>query len=354
MNLDTRITAFIVLGKFLKQFHSKEKTSENQSLNELFYDDFNDLILRQKSLNGWFTEENVRNAIGEIAAMLKADELKKWLATYSISEEKTKKIGVIMAGNIPLVGFHDFLSVLISGNVFIGKCASSDNTLIKKIADILIHINPKFKERIIFTEQFNKNTPADAFIATGSNNSARYFEYYFGKYPSIIRKNRNSVAIINGKESKEELAELGKDIFNYFGLGCRNVSKLYVPKNYDFTPFFEAIFDFQEVVNNNKYANNYDYHKAIYLLNSEQLLDNNFVLLKEDNSLSSPVGVIFYEQYDSVAQLEKEIQAKLEEIQCVVSQTKFTFETVNFGAAQSPQLCDYADGVDTMAFLNQL
>lgn len=354
MNLNTSIAAFIDLGKFLKQFHSLEKTSENQSLNELFFEVFNDLILRQKSLNGWFTEENVRNAIGEIAAMLKADELKKWLAAYSISEEKAKKIGVIMAGNIPLVGFHDFLSVLISGNVFIGKCASSDNTLIKKIADVLIHINPAFKDRIIFTEQFNKNTPADAFIATGSNNSARYFEYYFGKYPSIIRKNRNSIAIINGKECKEELAELGKDIFNYFGLGCRNVSKLYVPQNYDFTPFFEAIFNFQEVVNNNKYANNYDYHKAIYLLNSEQLLDNNFVLLKEDNSLSSPVGVIFYEYYDSIAHLEKEIQAKIEEIQCVVSQTKFPFETVNFGAAQSPQLCDYADGVDTLSFLNQL
>jgi len=162
------------------------------------------------------------------------------------------------------------------------------------------------------------------------------------------------VAILTGNETLEELKNLCRDIFTYFGLGCRNVSKLYVPKNYNFTPFFEAIFDFQEVVNNNKYANNYDYHKAIYLLNSEQLLDNNFVLLKEDNSLSSPVGVIFYEQYDSVAQLEKEIQAKLEEIQCVVSQTKFTFETVNFGAAQSPQLCDYADGVDTMAFLNQL
>lgn len=354
MNLDTRIAAFIVLGKFLKQFHSYEKTTENQSLNEVFFENFNDLILRQKSLNGWFTEGHVRNAIGEIAFMLNAEELKKWTANYTITEEKPKKIGVIMAGNIPLVGFHDFLSVLMSGNIFIGKCASSDNTLIKKVAEVLIQINPEFKELIIFTEQFNKNRPADAFIATGSNNSARYFEYYFGKYPSIIRKNRNSVAIINGNESKEELAELGKDIFNYFGLGCRNVSKLYVPKNYDFKPFFEAIYDFQEVVNNNKYANNYDYHKAIYLLNSEQLLDNNFVLLKEDNSISSPVGVIFYEYYDSLAHLEKEIQNKLEEIQCVVSQTKLSFKTVNFGAAQSPQLSDYADGVDTMAFLNQL
>lgn len=354
MNLNTRIATFIDLGKFLNQFYTLEKTSENQLLNKLFFEDFDALIVKQKGLNGWFTENNVRNAIGEIAAMLKADELKKWLAAYPISEEKNKKIGVIMAGNIPLVGFHDFLSVLISGNIFIGKCASSDNTLIKKIAAIIIHINPEFNDRIIFTEQFNKNTPAEAFIATGSNNSARYFEYYFGKYPSIIRKNRNSIAIINGSESKEELTKLGNDIFNYFGLGCRNVAKLYVPKEYDFTPFFEAIFDFQEVVNNNKYANNYDYHKAIYLLNSEQLLDNNFVLLKEDKKLSSPVGVIFYEYYDSIEELQKEIQANLKEIQCVVSQTKLPFETVNFGAAQSPQLCDYADGVDTMSFLNQL
>lgn len=353
MDLMIKINVFAQLGNFLQQFASNQKTPENQHLNELFYDKMEQLILRQKSLNGWFTENNVRKALGEISLMLSEKALTDWVKNYPMATS-SKRIGVIMAGNIPAVGFHDFLCVLLANHVFVGKCSSSDNTLIKKIAEILTHLHPEFKEKIIFTEQFNKNTPADAFIATGSNNSARYFDYYFGKFPSIIRKNRNSVAIINGKETKEDFEQLGNDIFSYFGLGCRNVSKLYVPQNYDFTSFFEGIFPYGAVAENNKYANNYDYHKAIYLLNSEALLDNNFVLLKEDTSLTSPVGVLFYEKYTNLEQLTKELQQKQDEIQCVVSQTTLSLPTINFGKAQSPKLTDYADGVDTMAFLTQL
>lgn len=354
MNFMIKINAFAQLGNFLQQFADNKKTSANQSLNELFYNSMEQLIVQQKSLNGWFTENNVRKALGEIAQMLDEKKLENWLKSYPTVSTSPKKIGVIMAGNIPAVGFHDFLCVLLSNHIFVGKCSSSDSTLLPKIAEILIHISSEFNHRIFFTEKFGKDFPAEAFIATGSNNSARYFDYYFGKFPSIIRKNRNSVAVICGNETNADFELLGNDIFSYFGLGCRNVSKLYVPENYDFAHFFEGIFSYSSVADHNKYANNYDYHKAIYLLNSEALLDNNFVLLKEDKALASPVGVLFYEKYSNLEQLTTKLKQQQDEIQCIVSQTSLDVNTINYGKAQSPELSDYADGVDTMEFLTQL
>ena len=253
-----------------------------------------------------------------------------------------------MAGNIPLVGFHDFLTVLITGNVLVAKTSKEDNLLIKKIAEILIAIEPEFKSKIVFTDKLEN---FDAVIATGSNNTARYFEYYFGKYPNIIRKNRNSVAVLTGNETAADMVNLGKDIFQYFGLGCRNVSKLYVPKNYSFNLFFESIVnDYKHVVENNKYANNYDYNKAVYLLGNNQLLDNNFVLLKESESLSSPVAVIHYEYYNTLQEVTTLLENKKEEIQCVLTEANLP-NTFKLGQAQQPTLWDYADGVDTVEFL---
>lgn len=355
MTLDNRVKAFVTLGNFLKQFSGQGEKQADNSLNNLFYNDFNELIQSVHYNNGWFTEDNVRNAIAAIASSLNQDLLISWLSKYRKTISATpqaKNVAVIMAGNIPMVGFHDMLCVLLSGNKFTGKLSSDDKLLLPYIAKILIAIEPKFANYIEFTEGQLKNI--DAVIATGSNNSARYFEYYFGKYPHIIRKNRNSVAVLSGMESKEDLKLLGKDIFQYFGLGCRNVSKLFVPRGYKFDTLYESIFDFQYVVNNNKYGNNYDYNRTVYLMgNNESLLDNNFLLLKEDSSYSSPIGVLFYEFYDDIHILNQQLQNEKDQIQCIVSTISEINSVIPFGEGQCPKLDDYADGVDTMEFLGE-
>ena len=356
MNLDKRIKTFATLGIFLEQFSASETKQTDNRLNEDFYDDLNELIKTIHFHNGWFTEDNVRNAISAIVGSLKPEFLNNWLFAYpeiSFNNKTPKNIAVIMAGNIPMVGFHDMLCVLMSGNKFIGKLSSDDKLLMPFIAKILISIEPEFSKSIEFTEGRIKNM--DAVIATGSNNSARYFECYFGKYPHIIRKNRNSVAVLTGAENASGLKLLGKDIFQYFGLGCRNVSKLFVPKGYDFKLFYESIFDYQNVINNNKYGNNYDYNRTVYLMsNQPSLLDNNFLLLKEDESYSSPIGVLFYEFYNDKLTLNKKLKTDKEQIQCIVSNDLEIKNAVSFGEAQCPKLTDYADGIDTMRFLTNL
>lgn len=350
MTLEKRINAFAELGSFLTQFGSNLKNDQLIKINEQFYESFEHLIHNQKQFNGWFIPENVLLAVNAWAKVLTKTNLEKWLSKYSIPETAPKRVGVIMAGNIPLVGFHDFLSVLITGHHVVAKTSKDDSTLIKKIAEVLIAIEPELKSCITFAEKLEN---FEAVIATGSNNTARYFEYYFGKYPNIIRKNRNSVAVLTGNETKEELSALGNDIFQYFGLGCRNVSKLYVPENYHFNGFFEAIYDFSWVTNNNKYANNYDYNRAVYLLGSNSLLDNNFVLLKEEQNLSSPVSVVHYEYYQTLEQVAKQLHEQSNEIQCVLSQHNLP-NSFKLGQSQEPELWDYADGVDTIEFLLRL
>ncbi len=253
-----------------------------------------------------------------------------------------------MAGNIPLVGFHDFLSVLISGHKVLVKQSSNDKQLLPVIAGFLMNIAPEFENRIRFTEE--RLTDFDAVIATGSNNTAGYFEYYFKGKPNIIRKNRNSVAILTGKESKEELEALGEDVFRYFGLGCRNVSKLYVPKEYDFESFFKAMYPWHTLLNSAKYANNYDYNKAVYLMSEFKLLENGFLILKEDESFGSPIATLFYEEYEDKKELQEKLEQNKENLQCVVG----TKADVDFGQTQHPKLWDYADGVDTLKFLEKL
>ncbi len=352
MSLEKRINAFVQLGLFLKQFGTNTKEASLTILNDAFYSDFEALILRQKAYNGWFTKENVITSITEISNSLSKNNLNSWLSKYTIENHSKKNIGVIMAGNIPLVGFHDMLCVLITGNKLQAKLSSDDNTLLKKIAEILVFIDPIMEDMITFNDRLEG---FDAVIATGSNNTARYFEQYFGKYPHIIRKNRNSVAILNEKDGVEEIRALGSDIFQYFGLGCRSVSKMYIPEEYRIDTFFESILDdYQDVTSNNKYANNYDYNKAVYLMGNNKLLDNGFLLLKEDASMSSPVGVLNYEYYNSVDELENKLEADKEELQCIVSSENTPLNTLDFGQAQCPKLNDYADGIDTIKFLLEL
>lgn len=253
-----------------------------------------------------------------------------------------------MAGNIPLVGFHDFLAVLLTGNSVLAKLSSNDTVLLPFLTKYLISVEPSLERAIVFTEEMLSDY--DRVIATGSNNTARYFSYYFGHKPHIIRKNRNSVGILTGNESEDQLKTLGEDIFRYFGLGCRSVSKVFVPEGYDFDTLFKAIFPFRSVLEHTKYTNNYDYNKAIYLMSEFKVLDNGFMMLKEDQNYASPIATLFYETYDSLETVQQRITRDQEHIQCVVAQGIIEGE-INFGKTQKPSLTDYADGVDTVDFL---
>lgn len=357
-----QINAFVHLGNFLSQFTRAGIIKKNDiPHNDLFFDGMQHQIKLASEHNGWFTKENILFAIEGWASALTEVKLHKWLSRYEAAFAKAEKISphttaktvaVIMAGNIPLVGFHDFMSVLISGHHFIGKQSSNDKHLLPYLSKYLEYADPNFKGRISFTEK--KLPTHDAVIATGSDNTARYFEYYFGKKPNIIRKNRNSVAILTGNETEEQLSALAEDIFRYYGLGCRNVSKLFVPKGYNFDALFNAIYPWSEIMNGAKYANNYDYNKAVYLMSRFDLLENGFLMLKQDTSYSSPIATLFYETYKTLDSLVETLSKDKEKIQCVVGLPLgeyFKNKMVPFGKTQKPELEDYADGVDTIAFL---
>jgi hypothetical protein len=348
MNLEERIQSFIKLGNFFKQFKtSKIEKLEDSENNNLFFDAFNLQINRAYESNGWFTKENVLKAIESWAEALSYENLISWTSNYNFGV-KPKTVALILAGNIPLVGFHDFLSVLISGHKVIAKLSSNDKYFLPLIAKFLEYDNNNFKNRIKFTEE--KITQFDAVIATGSNNTSRYFEYYFKNKPNIIRKNRNSVAILTGNETNEELENLGEDIFQYFGLGCRSVSKIFVPKNYNFDLLFNALYKYKNIIAYKKYENNYDYNKTIYLMSQFKILENGFFMLKEDFNYSSPIGTLFYEYYSSLPDLFNKLSEDKDKIQCIVSNIKQS-NFINFGQTQHPKLWDYADDVDTLSFL---
>ena len=297
--------------------------------------------------NGWFIPEFINNATETIARnYLDPVKLGDWLKNYEFSEPSSpKKIGIVMAGNIPLVGFHDFLSVFVSGNSALIKASSKDDVLIRHLTDRLISWDPSLVSRIDYAPMLKS---CDAYIATGSNNSARYFDQYFGKFHHIIRRNRTSVAILSGNETKEELDNLADDVFLYFGLGCRNVTKLYVPEGYDFIPLLEAFRKYSYLADHHKYKNNYDYNLAIQLLNKKYYMTNGCILLIEDPSLFSPISQLNYEFYTDKISVEQALK-KETDIQCIIA-SNYTA----FGQSQKPSIDDYADGVDTMKFIGGL
>jgi hypothetical protein len=265
---------------------------------------------------------------------------------------RQKTVGLVMAGNVPLVGFHDVLCVLAAGHIALAKPSGRDDRLIRRVAEVIAFIDPETGRRISFTEGPMKGM--DAVIATGSNNSARYFEYYFRRIPHIIRKNRNGVAVLNGRESDSELESLGEDIFTFFGMGCRNVTKLYIPQDYDLTRLLGVLDRFVYLCQHHRYGNNVDYYRTIYLMNRIPILDNGVILLKEDPAIASPVGVAFFERYSDIHVLRNELWERRELIQCIVSTSPEFPDTILPGQAQSPMPWDYADGVDTLAFLKDL
>lgn len=337
-NIKNSVKPFVALGKLLKT------------------DAVDEVVYRAHAQNNWFTPAYVQEALRAISEeYLEEEKLVSWLQHYPSllleNQPKPQKIGVVMAGNVPAVGFHDLLCVLLSGHHLMAKLSTDDRVLMQFLINKLIEIEPAFAEKITIVERLNA---ADAYIATGSDNTARYFEYYFSKKPNIIRRNRTSVGVLNGNETNEELDALGKDILQYFGLGCRNVAKVFVPSGYDFREFYEAIeYQHDNFVNHHKYFNNYEYNKSVYLINQEPHFDNGFLMTRETASLVSPISVLFFEYYSSTAQLTKVLSLQEEKIQCIVSQNGWYPNSLPFGQAQSPTLLDYADGIDTMEFLSK-
>ena len=351
-SIQNRITAFVKLGDFLRQF-SIEKIKKIDSIehNEIFFDGFLHQIKLAQENNSWFTKENILFALESWSKALTESNLTNFSKDVQLNNNSAKKVAIIMAGNIPLVGFHDFLSVLISGHSVLVKQSSNDKHLLPFLAKYLEYVEPTFKGKITFTEE--KLTDFDAVIATGSDNTARYFEFYFKNKPNIIRKSRNSVAVITGKETEDDFLKLSDDVFQYFGLGCRSVSKLYVPKDYNFDAFFTGMYAKKDMINNAKYANNYDYNKAVYLMSLFDLLENGFLMIKEDESYASPIATIFYEFYDNETDLKIKLHQDKEKIQCIVARD-FIENEIAFGQTQHPELTDYADGVNTLEFLSTI
>lgn len=351
-SIQNRIKAFVKLGAFLSQF-SKDKIERVDEIehNEIFFDGFLHQIKLAQEKNSWFTKDNILFSLVSWSKALTESNLNSFVKDIKAQSISSKKVAIIMAGNIPLVGFHDFLSVLISGHSVLVKQSSNDQHLLPFLAKYLEFVEESFKGKITLTQE--KLSDFDAVIATGSNNTARYFEYYFKGKPNIIRKNRNSVAVITGKETEEDFIKLSKDIFQYFGLGCRSVSKLYVPKGFDFNLFFTGMYAKKDLIHNAKYANNYDYNKAVYLMSEFDLLENGFLMIKEDESYSSPIATIFYEYYENEIDLKIKLYQDKDKIQCIVAKD-FIEKEVGFGQTQHPALTDYADDVNTLKFLSTI
>ena len=329
MKLQHRIDLLIELGQYILKDSGELQEAK----------------LKAAAENGWFNPEFQEQALQNIAAaFLQKEALEKWVQSYPTlpTDFTSKRIGIIMAGNIPLVGFHDWLSVFVSGHQAHVKPSSKDQALIRHLVQKLAGWEPGMATQTIFSEMLKG---CDAYIATGSNNSSRYFEYYFGKYPHIIRRNRTSVAILTGQEKKAELEALADDVHLYFGLGCRNVTKIYIPEGYDFVPLLEAFRKYSYLADHNKYKNNYDYTLAIHILNKQYYMTNGAILLSEKSSLFSPISQLNYEFYTDKNALAGQLAGQ-DDLQGIVGDGY-----IPFGEGQRPALDQYADGVDTLAFL---
>jgi hypothetical protein len=359
MVLLDKIPVFEKLGIFLNQFSIPERNGQPQpdwleELNRKFFQPVESEVKTSHIYNPWFTEDNTRFALGTIGKSLSKESLSSWLGRYKSAPGtgESKTIAVIMAGNIPLVGFHDLLCVLLSGHKLLAKLSSRDDRLLKLIAEIIYTLDPFFQGRIRFAE--GRIIDFDAVIATGSNNTSRYFEYYFGKYPHIIRGNRVSAAILDGTETISDLQALSHDVFRYFGLGCRSVSKIFVPVNYDFKTLIEAFDRYRHIGDHNQWANNYNYQKAIHLIDQVPHLDTGFFLIRNTPSFHSPIGVLNYEITVSAGSALEITGKNGHLLQCVVGNPGISNSLVAFGKTQEPGLLDYSDNVDTMEFLTNI
>jgi hypothetical protein len=336
MNINQRTQAFLYLPEKLQSI-------DREKLHKVF--------AKATSHNPWFTPEHIDLAMIGLNRYLEEDKLNRWLDNYSFDRITGKTVGVVSAGNIPMAGLHDFISVLISGHNLCMKLSAQDEVLLPFLADLLIEIEPNFRKKISFSERL-KNF--DAIIATGSDNSARYFHYYFSGVPHIIRKNRVAIALLNGDESDSEMKGLARDVFEYFGLGCRNVAKILVPAAFDIQDLKDAFSGFSHFIDHNKYANNYHYQKAILLMNGTPHFDTGLSIITESNDLVSPISVLYYQPYQAIEEAQVYIAENRAKLQCIVAKDGILEDTIPFGDAQRPELWDYADDVDTLKFLEQL
>jgi hypothetical protein len=347
MTLPERISAFCELGRFFREYTDGHVPAGLKG----FASELNQLISEYRHKNAWFTEDHIMYAITNWGNLLTCDHLREFLAGHNLPES-SRTVALVMPGNIPMVGFHDFLSILISGHKVIVKPSSKDPDLPVFMSRILCHIEPEFEKSISFTTDPLKGF--DALIVTGSNETARYFEEYCSAYPHIIRKNRTSVAVLTGEETPEELEALSEDIFRYFGLGCRNATKIFVPDNYQFDELYNALVKWQWMSTHNKWANNYDYHKSVYLMNRIDFSDGGFFILKKDEGFFPPLSVIFYNHYSDICILAAELKEMEQQLQCIVSKSNLVTNAIQPGTSQLPSLSDYADGVNTLRFLCNL
>lgn len=341
MNIENQVLGLIKLSDYIRAYLAKSTEEFNEDDSEF------ELLLKKSEIeNPWFTIDNQKFAFRQWSDLLTEENIKNWLKDYSVSKTP-KRVGLILAGNIPLVGWHDVISVVLSNHIPVIKLSSKD----KLTVPFLLKKWKEFSGNQVEFEFVDRLENFDAVIATGSNNTARYLEYYFKKHLNIIRKNRTSVAVLKGDETESELQLLAKDIFQYFGLGCRNVTKIFIPEDFLIDRLFESFLGYQDIINHHKYANNYDYNKAVYLLNRDLFWDNNFVMLKEDDKLFSPLSVINFSRYSSIDDVKSFIAENEENIQCIVAKDDLGFDSIQFGEAQNPGLDTYADNVDTMKFL---
>ncbi len=347
LTLEKRIHSFASLGERLLE--AADTPPETGPFREP--DLLRESIRRAGEKNPWFTEDFTRHAFRALGEMLLPDRLERWAAHYDLKDEhpRSKTVGLVMAGNLPLVGFHDMLCVLLSGHRLLARTSSRDEVLPAAIRETLIGLDKEWEECFSLTGAALQGF--DAVIATGSNNTSRYFDYYFGKYPHIIRKNRNSLALLTGHEEAGDLEKLADDVFLYFGLGCRNVSYLFLPEGYDHTALLEAFGKYRYIEDNHRYANNYSYQRALLQMNRVPHTDTGFALLREETALASPISVIHFRFYHSEKEVHDFVQEHEQEIQCRVGHAT---GWQAFGTTQSPALEDYADGIDTMEFLKKL
>ena len=349
LDLQEKLNAIVKLGDVLRKFASTySQDNKTATGSDLLFQKLEAAMVLAGHKNGWFTLDQVLFAFKVWGNSLEESKLLAWLKPYDISGNREQTVALILAGNVPLVGFHDLLAVILSGHKALVKLSSNDDVLLPALADILDDIVPGMKDLIHFEEERLGNY--DKVIATGSNNTSRYFEYYFSSKPHIIRKNRNSVALLTGNETRESLTALGQDVFQYYGLGCRSVSKIFVPEGYSFDALFEAFENYRDLIEERKYHNNYDYNKANYLMSEFPFLDNGFLLLKEDPGYASPIGTLFYEYYQDLKTVKTKLESDQDKIQCIVS-AEVLPGVIAFGKTQYPELSDYADGRDTVEFL---
>ncbi|WP_028121421.1 acyl-CoA reductase [Epilithonimonas tenax] len=339
---ENKILGLEKLGHFIKGF--LDKTEEQYHEKE---EKFSALIRRSEIENPWFTKENQLYNLKQWAGLLTKQTIENWLSKYQLSRTP-KRVGLILAGNIPMVGFHDIISVVLSNHIPVIKLSSKD----KLVLPFLVEVWNEFSNNEIQYDVVERLENFDAVIATGSNNTARYLAYYFRNHLSIIRKNRTSIAVLKGDETVEELQLLADDIFRYFGLGCRNVTKLLIPNDMKVDGLFENFIHYKDIINHNKYANNYDYNRAVYLLNQDLFWDNNFVMLREDEKLFSPLSVVNFSRYETLEDAKQFVQDNRAEIQAIVAKPELGLDSIGFGETQNPSLDTYADDVDTMAFLS--